>query len=90
MLSCFDVKTYFFLLSFCVCDLSCGCFKLTANVLGAEAVSEFTDKTLFKERMRSFSPKLYSKCEIAYCLCPLLAAGMSAQGVALFLSISRF
>jgi hypothetical protein len=25
--------------------------------LGAEAVSEFTDKSLFKERLQSFSPK---------------------------------
>jgi hypothetical protein len=39
---------------------------LSANVLGAEAVSEFTDKSLFKERLPGFSPKLYSKCKIAY------------------------
>ncbi len=32
-------------------------FSVSANVLGAEAVSEFTDKSLFKERKRSFSPK---------------------------------
>jgi hypothetical protein len=46
---------------------------IAANVLGAEAVSEFTAKSLFKERLPSFSPKLYSKCDVAYCLCPLLA-----------------
>jgi hypothetical protein len=34
-----------------------GCFKVGYNVLGAEAVSEFTAKSLFKERLQSFSPK---------------------------------
>jgi hypothetical protein len=29
-------------------------FKITANVLGADAVSEFTDKSLFKERLEVF------------------------------------
>ena len=51
-------------------------FRMVHNVLGAEAVSEFTDKTLFKERKRSFSPK--ALFEVQKRLLPLPTVGGSA------------
>jgi hypothetical protein len=56
--------------------------------LGAEAVSEFTDKTLFKERLEVFHQKPYSKCKIAYCLCPLLAVVLSCPDNVFFSILS--
>ncbi len=53
------------------------CFGMVAgDILRTEAESEFTDKTLFKERKRSFSPK--ALFEVQKRLLTLPTVGVSA------------
>ncbi len=52
---------------------------LAFNVLGAEAVSEFTAKSLFKERKRSFSPKALFEVQKRLLPLPLVIGGRLAN-----------
>ena len=53
--------------------------SVSANVLGAEAVSEFTAKSSFKERLPSFSPKALFEVQMRLLPLPLVIGGRLAN-----------